>query len=103
MTSEVDDDVNVSIREGGDELAAAGPAALSATSTVALTDVRAALVDQPADRVVVIPWQGWALTLDDFLVTRMMEIAVHSDDLGASVGVEAPASHPRSCGRFSRC
>ena len=54
----------------------------------------AALADQPADRVVVIPWQGWALTLEDFLVTRMMEIAVHSDDLAASVGVEAPTLPP---------
>ena len=28
-----------------------------------------------------IPWQGWALTAHDFLVTRLMETLVHSDDL----------------------
>ncbi len=26
-------------------------------------------------------WWRWTLTFDDLLVTRMMEIAVHSDDL----------------------
>ena len=41
-----------------------------------------------------IPWQGWALTLEDFLMTRMMEIAVHSDDLAVSVGIEAPTLPP---------
>ena len=35
-------------------------------------------------------WVSWTLTLDDFLVTRMMEIAVHSDDLALSVGIATP-------------
>ena len=39
---------------------------------------------------VLIPWHGWSLAAYDFLVTRMMEIVVHSDDLAASVGVETP-------------
>ena len=37
-----------------------------------------------------IPWQGWSLRTDDFLVTRLMEIMVHSDDLAASVGLATP-------------
>ena len=37
-----------------------------------------------------IPWQGWALTAADLLVTRMMEIVVHADDLAASVGLPTP-------------
>ncbi len=43
-----------------------------------------------SDDPVLIPWQGWALTAHDFLVTRLMETVVHSDDLAASVGVETP-------------
>ena len=39
---------------------------------------------------VFIPWHGWALTTDDFLVTRSMELVVHSDDLAASVGLPTP-------------
>jgi hypothetical protein len=36
-----------------------------------------------------------ALTVDDFLTTRMMEIAVHSDDLAVSVGIDTPESPVR--------
>jgi hypothetical protein len=94
VTAAVDDDVNVGIRAGTDDAAAAGPAKLIEQAMAAREEVATALLDQPADRVVVIPWQGWALTLHDFLVTRMMEIAVHSDDLAASVGIDAPALPP---------
>jgi hypothetical protein len=40
---------------------------------------------------VFLPWAGWSLSLPDFLLTRMMEIAVHSDDLAVSVDVATPA------------
>jgi hypothetical protein len=90
VKASLDDPVNTGIREGGEEGAAAGPDALLARVRAARTTVESLLVVEPADRVVLIPWQGWALTLDDFLTTRMMEIVVHSDDLAVSVGVEAP-------------
>ena len=48
------------------------------------------LAETSPDRPVLVPWQGWALRRDDFLVMRMMEITVHSDDLAASVGITAP-------------
>jgi hypothetical protein len=86
----LDDPVNAGIREGGEEAAAAGPATLHAAVVRARDAVAAALPLQSADRVVLIPWQGWALTLDDFLTTRMLEIVVHSDDLAVSVEVEPP-------------
>jgi hypothetical protein len=45
-----------------------------------------------ADRPVRIPlWGPWSLLLDYLLTTRMMELAVHSDDLAVSVGVATPA------------
>ncbi len=37
------------------------------------------------------PWGPWPLTLADLLITRMMEIAVHDDDLACSVGRPTPA------------
>ena len=52
--------------------------------------LRDRLAAEPAGRTVSPPAGPWALTLDDFLVTRMMEIAVHSDDLACSVGVDPP-------------
>ena len=92
--AEVDDPVNAGIREGGEREAADGPEGLLGRITTARVAVADRLSQEPGDRVVLIPWQGWALTLDDFLTTRMMEIVVHSDDLAASVGVGAPAFEP---------
>jgi hypothetical protein len=40
--------------------------------------------------VVPIPWQGWSLRRDDFLLTRMLEIVVHCNDLALSVGIPLP-------------
>jgi hypothetical protein len=88
--STLDDEANVGIREGSDADAAAGPDALAT-----LLDEQLALLPGVLDRAgpgaaVLIPWQGWSLTVDDWLVTRKMEIVVHSDDLAASVGVPTP-------------
>jgi hypothetical protein len=58
-----------------------GPAASAAR------ELREQLATEPANRVVLIPWGPWSLTLDDMLITRIMEIAVHGDDLAYSVGL----------------
>ena len=87
----VDDEVNVSIRAAGERDAAEGRDALVARVRDALDALPAALATTLPDRSVLIPWQGWAVRRDDFLTIRMMEIAVHSDDLAASVGLDAPS------------
>jgi uncharacterized protein (TIGR03083 family) len=87
----VDDEVSVDIRAGGDEYADAGPQALVARVVEGRTRLGALLAETSPDRPVLVPWQGWALRRDDFLVMRMMEITVHSDDLAASVGITAPS------------
>ena len=46
------------------------------------------------DHAVLIPWQGWSLSRDDFLTARMMEIVVHGEDVAASVGIAAPPLPP---------
>jgi hypothetical protein len=88
--ADLDDEVNVSVRAASDQEAADGAAALVERVQAALDTLRATLPAASADRVVHLPWGQWTLTLDDFLVTRMMEIAVHSDDLAVSVGVPTP-------------
>jgi len=90
LGADLDQEVNVAIRESGEGQAAEGPAALVERIGEALVDLRGLLAEQPADKVVQPPAGPWGLRLDDFLVTRMMEIAVHSDDLAASVGVPTP-------------
>jgi hypothetical protein len=86
----VDDDVSVSIRAAGERDAAEGRDALLARVREAVDALPDVLAATRPDRAVLIPWQGWALRRDDFLTIRMMEVTVHSDDLAASVGVEAP-------------
>jgi Mycothiol maleylpyruvate isomerase N-terminal domain len=92
----LDDEVNAEIRRGGeDEAAAAGGAAVLAASTgAAVATLRTTLPAEPAGRLVRPSWVSWTLTLDDFLITRMMEIAVHSDDLALSAGVATPPLPP---------
>ena len=91
-----DDEANVSIREGADAAAAAGPDAVRAKLAAdigSLPEVLAAVAD---DVPVLIPWQGWALTAHDFVVTRLMEMVVHADDLAASVDLPTPEFPPEA-------
>lgn len=90
VTAGLDHESNVNVRQGGEALAGDGPDTLAARTEAIYSTLRDTLPAQPADRVVHLPWAGWALALDDFLLTRMMEIVVHSDDLAASVGVPTP-------------
>lgn len=86
----LDDEVNVSIREDADRAAEAGVAALAERVAADLAGLPAALAGVDDDTVVLIPWQGWSLTAHDLVVTRLMEMVVHSDDLATSIGVPTP-------------
>jgi hypothetical protein len=92
VQSGLGDEPNTSIRDGSNEQARGGFDALVArvdADLETLPDALAAAAHRSPDAVLV-PWQGWALTTHDFLVTRLMEIAVHSDDLAAGLGVPTP-------------
>ncbi|MEV4399553.1 maleylpyruvate isomerase N-terminal domain-containing protein [Nonomuraea sp. NPDC049607] len=90
----LDHESNVSIRRGGQAAAADGHATLVDHTQALLDRLLVELPAEPADRVVRLPWAGWSLLLDDFLLTRVMELVVHSDDLAASVGIETPELPP---------
>ncbi|WP_410809467.1 maleylpyruvate isomerase N-terminal domain-containing protein [Micromonospora sp. 067-2] len=80
-----------SVAAGPDEAdAVRGAEDLHARSALALQEVDDLLSRGAARDVVPIPWQGWSLRRGDFLLTRQLEIVVHSDDLAASVGVPMP-------------
>jgi hypothetical protein len=108
----LDDEANVAVRRTSDAEAADGPAAL-AQRTAETIDTLAAVLSGPGlsgpglpntvlsgpglpgtgpAKLVYLPWTGWALTLEDFLTTRLLEIVVHVDDLAVSVGSHASAS-----------
>lgn len=90
----LDDEVNVAIREGSDEDAAGGPEVLAAQVRAdldALPRVLSPVLSRTREPdAVLVPWQGWALTAHDLVLTRCMEVLVHSDDLAASIDVEPP-------------
>jgi hypothetical protein len=90
----LDEEFNVGIREGADEKAAGGPEALAAQVRADLASlphaVSEALTGERSPDTVHIPWQGWSLSSQDFLVTRLMEMVVHADDLAASVDLDPP-------------
>ena len=93
VTAGPDDEANVAVRAGAARLAAPGCEAVLADVRTAWADLQ--VLGETADEprlpdVVRMPWWGWSLTFEDFLVTRMMEITVHSDDLAVSLGVEPP-------------
>jgi hypothetical protein len=77
-------------RSTDDAEARLGAAVLAGRAAEALTAVRRLLAAGTAPDVVPIPWQGWSLRRDDFLLTRTLEIVVHSDDLALSVAVPTP-------------
>jgi hypothetical protein len=92
--ADLDAEANVRIREGGESEAAGGAPSVLERAAESLRALRERLPAEPADRVVRPPAGPWGLSLDDFLVTRMMEIVVHSDDLAYSVGLTPPELPP---------
>jgi hypothetical protein len=87
-------EVNVGIRTHADQLATEGVDALAGRVAATIDELATRLPAEDGDRPVPMAAGPWSLRVDDFLVTRMMEIAVHSDDLAVSVGVPTPEFPP---------
>jgi Mycothiol maleylpyruvate isomerase N-terminal domain len=88
--ADLDDEFNQGIRAMGEKEAAEGPAALASRVAATLDRLRAVLPDTPSRPVRRSSWGPWSIGLDDFLRSRLLEIAVHADDLACSVGVATP-------------
>lgn len=90
VKTDIDSPTNAGIRENAQADAAGGVEDVTARTVAAIAELRALFPQQPVDRVVHLPWTGWSLTLDGFLITRLLEIAIHCDDLAVSVGIATP-------------
>jgi hypothetical protein len=84
-TQDVGSDLNVSVRERSHTVAVQGRERVLAVASEALERLADRLVAEPADRQ--IASRGLALTLEEFLRTRCVEIAVHVEDLELSIGL----------------
>lgn len=90
VDTEIDGEVNLAIRELGEDAASGGHAALLARVEAALSTLESDLPGLAPERGLPTPAGAWALPLPEALLTRVMEIAVHSDDLAVSVGRPTP-------------
>lgn len=66
-----------------------GAARLTADVEEAVSGLRIRLAEQPPGRLVLV-LGTFAMTLDGFLVTRLVELLAHADDLAASAGIPTP-------------
>ena len=94
---DLDSPLNVGVRDRSADGAAAGPAALAADAAGQLDALRRCLAEPgagpeavPADRLLTV-FGGRTMAVDEYLRTRLVEFAVHLDDLAASgVPVDVP-------------
>ncbi len=86
----IDSDFHTRIRNGAEGLAADGQSALCERFEEALAAFEEASSREDNLPVRMPHWGPWAVPLDEFLVSRLMEFVVHTDDLAVSVGVDTP-------------
>jgi len=89
LTDDINDALNTGVRQRGQEMAAEGQDALVGRVDGGLARLAARLTLEPSTRTIVV-FAGSVITLDEYLVTRMLELAVHIDDLAVSVGRAPP-------------
>lgn len=90
---EMSEELHAGVLARAEQEAADGQDALVARLDATLRDLDERLVIEPSERAVEVIG-GLALPLDEYLVTRMVELVVHSDDLATSVGLETPGFDP---------
>jgi hypothetical protein len=88
---------NRSVRAGGDEAAARGPAAVAAEAAAARARLADRLPRESLERRVLVT-NGIVLTLGEYLATRIVELLVHTDDLAVSIGAPTPEPSPEAAG-----
>ncbi|ANZ42213.1 hypothetical protein BBK82_46070 [Lentzea guizhouensis] len=87
---DVDSEFHTRIRNGGEKLASGGHADLC-DRLEQTVDALAETLTAAGNRPVRMPhWGPWAVPLDEYLLSRVMEFVVHSDDLAVSVGIDTP-------------
>ena len=90
---DIHSEVHRAIRQRGEDEAAGGVAAVRSRSHELLDRLRERLAAEEPGRKVR-AYKDLVLVLDDYLVTRMIELTVHVDDLAVSVGVPPPPLPP---------
>ena len=93
VTADIDDAVNTGIRERGESVGAAGHATVVELLQAARVQLAARLAVEPPDTRIAVT-AGMVLPLDEYLVTRIIELVAHTDDLALSAGIPTPEPDP---------
>lgn len=88
--SDLDGTVARRIRDRGEQEASDGPAVLAERFDTVRAALASRLAALPADHQIAV-FERWRLPLDEALITRLVELAVHLDDLAVSLDVPTPA------------
>jgi Mycothiol maleylpyruvate isomerase N-terminal domain len=88
--SDLESEFNVGIRHRAEQGAAQGARALIESFDACHAHLRHALTAEPDDRLVEV-YGKLVLPLDEYLLTRILELTVHADDLCVSIGRPTPA------------
>jgi hypothetical protein len=95
---DVNSEFQRSIRQRAAEAAPDRPEELPAIWAETASRIRARLAAEPPGRLVQV-YGDLVLTLDEYLVTRLIELVVHADDLAVSLGVGPPPLPVGATGR----
>jgi uncharacterized protein (TIGR03083 family) len=90
LDSDVTSALNTAVRQRGEELAAEGHEWLVIEFERLSGRLAERLTHENDDRLMTVAGDA-TMRLTDYLVTRIVELTVHLDDLAASVGLESPA------------
>jgi hypothetical protein len=85
LLAPIDAPANTSIRDDFNQMSSAGPT--ESVDVLNWSRERLGEAIAGAGPTTYVPWQNCALSTDDFLVVRLMEIMVHADDVAVSVGL----------------
>lgn len=82
-------DLHISIRQRAEDASKPGHAGVVEQWDTTLERLRGRLADMGPDHTVA-ALGGRGLLVDEYLVTRLVELLVHTDDLAVSVGIQRP-------------
>jgi PhnB protein len=93
LDADIASSLNAAIRRRGEELAAGGHDRLIAEFDRQTTRLNDRLAHESDGRVLTVGGNA-VMRLDEYLVTRIVELTIHADDLTASVGSDSPTLPP---------